>query len=56
MLVCEGGPSGRVTLPVGWTDRAPVPLEHRLAAEGLAELIALAAALGNPPVEGKDRA
>ena len=22
VLVCEGGPAGRVTLPVAWTDRA----------------------------------
>src|SRR5207245_1764061 len=28
VLVCEGGPAGRVTLPVGWTDRAPAPLGH----------------------------
>jgi hypothetical protein len=56
VLVCEGGPGGRVTLPVAWTDRAPVSLGHRLAAEGLAELSGLAAALGDPPVASEDRA
>lgn len=56
VLVCEGGPGGRVTLPVAWTDRAPVSLEHRLAVEGLAELSGLAAALGDPPVASEDRA
>jgi Family of unknown function (DUF5372) len=47
VLVCEGGPAGRVTVPVGWTDRAPGPLGHRLALDGLAELARLAAALGH---------
>jgi hypothetical protein len=50
VLVCEGGPAGRVTLPVGWTDRAPAGLGHRLAAEGLTELTWLVAALQHPPV------
>ena len=45
VLVCEGGPSGRVTLPVAWTDRAPAGLAHRLAIEGLADLADLTAAL-----------
>jgi len=55
VLVCEGGPAGRVTLPVGWTDRAGAPLEQRLAAEGLTELAELVAALDHPPVGRRDR-
>jgi hypothetical protein len=54
VLVCEAGPVGRVTLPVGWTDRAAAPLDHRLAVEGLAELADLVAALRNPPLAGRD--
>jgi hypothetical protein len=50
VLVCEGGPVGRVTLPVAWTDRAPVPLGHRLAPEGLAELAQLVATMQDPPL------
>jgi hypothetical protein len=50
VLVCEGGPAGRVTLPVGWTDRGPAPLGHRLAVEGLVELANLASALQDPPL------
>ncbi len=45
VLVCEGGPAGRVTLPVGWTDQVPAAQSHRLAAEGLAALAELVAAL-----------
>ena len=52
VLVCEGGPGGRVTLPAGWTDRAMSPLGHRLSAESLVELMVLMAALGYPPVAG----
>lgn len=55
VLVCEGGAAGRVTLPVGWTDRAPARQSHRLAAEGLAALAALAAALEHPPLARRDR-
>ncbi len=55
VLVCEGGPAGRVTLPVGWTDRAPAAVSHRLAAEGLAEVVELVAALDHPPVARWDR-
>jgi len=55
VLVCEGGPAGRVTLPVAWTDRAPAAMSHRLASEGLAELAQLAAALDHPPLAGRDR-
>jgi hypothetical protein len=55
VLVCEGGPAGRVTLPVAWTDRAPTPLAHRLGAECLAELVALVAALEHPPLAERDR-
>ena len=50
VLVCEGGPAGRVTLPVSWTDRAPARQAHRLAIEGLAELMELKAALEHPPL------
>ena len=56
VLVCEGGPAGRVTLPVAWTDRAPARQAHRLAAEGLAALAALAAALEHPPLVRRGRA
>jgi len=38
VFVCEGGPLGRVTVPVSWTDRGPVPVANRLTVEGLAEL------------------
>ncbi len=55
VLVCEGGPAGRVTLPVGWTDRAPGALGHRLASEGLVELALLVSALDHPPVARRDR-
>ena len=55
VLVCEGGPAGRVTLPLAWTDRAPAREVHRLAVEGLAALAVLAAALGHPPLAGRDR-
>ena len=54
VLVCEGGPAGRVTLPVSWTDRAPASVPHRLAAEGLAGLADLVAAIQGPPLAGKD--
>ncbi|MHB8288439.1 MAG: DUF5372 family protein [Acidimicrobiales bacterium] len=55
VVVCEGGPAGRVTLPVGWTDRAPAPLPHRLAAEGLVELAELVAAMHHPPLTRQRR-
>ncbi len=55
VLVCEGGPAGRVTLPVAWTDRAPSAMSHRLAAEGLVVLAELVAALEHPPVARRDR-
>jgi len=53
VLVCEGGPAGRVTLPVAWTDRAPAGLAHRLAIEGLADLADLTAALEHPPLAAR---
>jgi hypothetical protein len=56
VLVCEGGPAGRVTLPVAWTDRGPGPLAQRLGADGLAALAVLVAALGHPPVAGRPKA
>ena len=55
VLVCEGGPAGRATLPVGWTDRAPAPLAHRLGLDCLLELAALVEALGHPPLAKRDR-
>ena len=57
VLVCEGGPAGRVTLPVGWTDQVPVALSHRLGADGLAALAELVAALQHPrpPQQNLDR-
>jgi len=55
VLVCEGGPSGRVTLPVAWTDRGPSPLMHRLAVEGLDELASLVGALPHPRVARRRR-
>lgn len=42
VFVCEGGPAGRVTVPVSWTDRGPKPSANRLTVEGLAELDTLA--------------
>jgi hypothetical protein len=56
VLVCEGGPAGRVTVPVRWTDRASGSLDHRLAVDGLAELAALVATLGDPRFASKDQA
>jgi Family of unknown function (DUF5372) len=38
VFVCEGGPLGRVTVPVAWTDRGPAPAGHRLGVEALVEL------------------
>jgi hypothetical protein len=57
VLVCEGGPAGRVTLPVGWTDRVPIAQSHRLAAEGLAALAELVGALlrSRPTQQDLDR-
>jgi hypothetical protein len=55
VVVCEGGSAGRVTLPVGWTDRAAAALDHRLAMEGLADLAGLVAALDYPPLAQRKR-
>jgi len=38
VFVCEGGPLGRVTVPVAWTDRAPAPTGNLLTVEGLAAM------------------
>jgi hypothetical protein len=38
VFVCEGGPLGRVTVPLSWTDRGPGASANRLTVEGLAEL------------------
>lgn len=56
VIVCEGGPAGRVTVPVRWTDRASESFDHRLAVDGLVELAQLVAALGYPRLAGEDRA
>jgi len=45
VLVCSGGVSGQVTLPTSWTDRGEPRQQHRLSAEGLAELGAVAGAV-----------
>jgi hypothetical protein len=50
VLVCEGGPSGRVTLPATWTDRAPAPADNRLTMDGLVELACLVEAIQHPRV------
>jgi Family of unknown function (DUF5372) len=45
VLVCAAGLSGRVTLPLAWTDRGDPSLASRLSAEGLAGLGALVRSL-----------
>jgi len=45
VFVCSGGASGQVTVPASWTDRGEPPQEHRLSAEGLGELGAVARAV-----------
>jgi len=50
VLVCQGGPAGRVTLPVAWTDRGSLAAAHRLAVEGLVELVVLVAEMDHPRV------
>jgi hypothetical protein len=55
VLVCEGGPAGRVTVPIAWTDRALERSGHRLATSGLVELAGLVAALHHPPLRIGDR-
>ena len=55
VLLCEGGPAGRVTLPVAWTDRGPAPLGHRLDSEALVALAGLVVALGHPPLAERGR-
>ena len=45
VLVCSGGVSGLITVPVAWTDRGEPPSECRLSAEGLAELAAATRAI-----------
>ena len=55
VVVCEGGPAGRVTLPIGWTDRAAAALGHRLAIEGLVQLVELMVALAHPPLARRRR-
>ena len=55
VFVCEGGPAGRVTLPVAWTDRAPAPAAHRLTAAGLVALVALAGAIDQVGLQSIDQ-
>jgi hypothetical protein len=45
VFVCCGGVSGQMTLLRSWTDRGERPQEHRLSAEGLAELVAVTRAI-----------
>jgi Family of unknown function (DUF5372) len=45
VLVCDDGTGEWVRLPLAWTDRGPAAGSHRLAIEGLVELIALVGAL-----------
>jgi len=45
VLVCSGGVSGLITLPVSWTDRGEPPAACRLSVEGLTELLAATRAI-----------
>lgn len=45
VLVCSGGVSGLITLPLSWTDRGGQPQLQRLSVEGLAELAAATRAI-----------
>jgi hypothetical protein len=55
VYVCEGGPDGRVTLPVAWTDRGAVPAAQRLTAAGLVALGALVAAIEHGSLQSAER-
>jgi hypothetical protein len=55
VYVCEGGPGGRVTLPVAWTDRAPAPAAQRLTAAGLVALAALVGAIDRVGLQSIDQ-
>jgi hypothetical protein len=55
VFVCEGGPAGRVTLPVAWTDRAPAPAAQRLTAAGLVALAALVTAIEQGDLQAAER-
>ena len=46
VFVCEGGPLGRVTVPVSWTERGPVGSVNRLSVDRLVELDTLLTVLG----------
>jgi Family of unknown function (DUF5372) len=39
VVVCSGGVSGQITLPLSWTDRGEPRRAHRLSAERLAQLL-----------------
>jgi hypothetical protein len=55
VYVCEGGPAGRVTLPVAWTDRGAVPAGQRLTAAGLVALAALVSAVEQGGLQPAER-
>jgi hypothetical protein len=45
VLSCEGGPLGRMWLPVSWTDRVEVDQPTKLSYEALVELAAVMVAI-----------
>jgi hypothetical protein len=45
VVVCSGGVSGLITLPLGWTDRGEPSVSQRLSLDGLAELAATTRAI-----------
>ncbi len=45
VFVCSGGVSGQMTVPRSWTDRGEPAQAHRLAVEGLAELLTVTRAV-----------
>jgi hypothetical protein len=55
LFVCEGGPLGSVTLPEDATDRGAEAAPGPLTFEVLAELVAVAGAIGGPWSARKDR-
>jgi hypothetical protein len=46
-LDCDGGELGRVRLPAAWTDRVPAEAAGRVSASGLADLVAVMAAISS---------
>jgi hypothetical protein len=55
VYVCEGGPRGRVTVPVAWTDRGAIPATQRLTAAGLAALASLVSAIEQAGLHATDQ-